>query len=211
MGRIKLNCIPRRSKTNLRRKPRPIQKAAAVILAILPILTSCLAVWFSRIGLQQRASCRSRIQSRRVLSNPKDENGPCSARPIPSSIRSRSTTARTTRWLRLRNSADRTRAHEQRLNDFRRRPAQRATARKPLLAQRVFTREPQHHSRRRSVDRCYHCLESSDFLRYPPSPARLSVSCRECAALGVVYSSSEVVGHQKSKDWSAITSGTRPR
>ena len=64
---------------------------------------------------------------------------------------------------------------------------QRTTTSEPLLAERVLARESKNEPRRRPVDRCYHRLESSDFLRNPPSPARLSVSCRECAALGVVH------------------------
>jgi len=147
----------------------------------------------------------------RSIDAPTDENGPRSARPVSPSRRSIGATPRTTRRLRLWNSTDRTRAHEQRFDDFRRRPAQRAAPREPLLAQRVLAREPQYHPRRRPVDRCNHRLESSDFLRNPPSPTRLSVSCRERAAVGVVHSSSEVVDCQKSKDWSAITSATRSR
>src|SRR5690349_9414360 len=98
-----------------------------------------------------------------------------------------SPTPRSTWRLRLRNWTNGTRAHEERFDDFRRRPVQRTTAGKPLLAQRILTREPQHHPRRWSVDRGYYRLEARDFLRNPPSPARLSVSCREGAAFGVVH------------------------
>jgi len=115
-------------------------------------------------------------------------NGPAvSGGPVFPSIRARCAPARSAGWVRFRDHPNWSSAQKQRLDDLRTRPADRATSRESLLAQRVLAREPKDQPRRWSVERRRDGLEPSDFFSYPAATAGLRVPGRKRAAIGLVH------------------------
>ena len=140
-------------------------------------------------ALTKRCAVRRRIQpisSSVAYRSRRKTTSPLFRRPVSLPMPSSGPSPRAARWGRLDGSNGPS-AQEERLDDLRTRPAQRATASEALLAERIFTRESQHQPRRRAVDGRRHRLEPSNFLRHPTPTARLRIPGRERAAIGLVH------------------------
>ena len=115
------------------------------------------------------------------------KQGPLTRGPFAFPVASCRAPAWATGWCGLAYGANRPGAHEERLDNLGARPPEWPATRETLFAKRVFAREAENESGRGPVDGRRHRLEASNFLRNPPTPARLGVLGQERSAIRLVH------------------------